>query len=361
MAGGAGAAAAEGAGAAGAAGGAAGGTGLTIPAGAGEILGVGGGAALPLGSGITPGVASTGIGGGGLGTGIGAGAAGSMGALGLEALRFSPAAMEALRSGGQALPSIGGGGASGGASAVPGGNVADGLRVGPNAGRALGIPSSGGLPAASGISVPVTGAEGAAAGGQAATGVAAGAQPTFVDSIINQLKTNALGLGIAGAGLAMQARRTPIPNEEQLQGLGAESAAVARQLIGQYQSGQLSQGQQASLNQQVQHAKNQITNYFASIGQADSTAHMQALAQVDQTSLQIKQQMLDTALQQGLQAIGVAQGPLNTIAQYQLGQDRQLADAFGRFAGSVGNIFGRTAGTQQPGTTATATPNIMGQ
>ena len=65
----------------------------------------------------------------------------------------------------------------------------------------------------------------------------------------------------------------------------------------------------------------------------------------------MKQQMLDSALQNGLQAIGVAQGPLNTVAQYQLGQDQQLSQAFGNFASSVGNLFGKQAGT-------TASPSV---
>src|SRR5439155_5776076 len=139
---------------------------------------------------------------------------------------------------------------------------------------------------------------------------------------------------IGAAGLM---RKPPaIPNQEQLQALGAEGAGVAKQLIGQYQSGQLQPGQQASLDQLTQQTKNQIRQYFASIHQSDSTAAMQAEAQVDQQATIMKQQMLDQALQQGLQAIGVAQGPLNTIANYTLKQDAALRQAFGTFAGALG-------------------------
>jgi hypothetical protein len=53
-------------------------------------------------------------------------------------------------------------------------------------------------------------------------------------------------------------------------------------------------------------------------------------------------------LTQGLNAIGVASGPLQTIAQYQMGQDQALRQAFGNFAGAIGQLFGRQAGTQQP-------------
>jgi hypothetical protein len=184
-----------------------------------------------------------------------------------------------------------------------------------------------------------------------------------VDSLLLQMKNNALGLGLMGAGTvaSLNAGKKQMPNEQQIQGLGTEAAAVAKQLIGQYQSGALNPSQQASLDQLTQNTKNQLRQYFASIGQADSTAAAQAMAQVDQTALGMKQQMLDTALQQGLSAIGVAQGPLNTIAQYQLGQDQQLRQAFGNFAGGVGMLLGRNSGTQQAKPTGTAggvTPTI---
>lgn len=164
------------------------------------------------------------------------------------------------------------------------------------------------------------------------------------------MKDNALGLGLMGAGTlaSMNAGKGQIPNEAALNAMGADAANVSRQLIAQYQSGNLTPGQQASLNQLTQNTKNQLRQYFASIGQADSTAAAQAMAQVDATALEMKQQMLDTALQQGLSAIGVASGPLNSIAQYQLGQDAQLKQAFGNFAGGMGLLFGRNSGTPTP-------------
>jgi hypothetical protein len=201
-------------------------------------------------------------------------------------------------------------------------------------------------PAAPGsITAPVTsGGTGAAGSGVGATAPAA--NTGFVDSVLKQMKDNALGLGLAGAGAMMSAKNAdrPMPNQEQLQALGGEAAETARQLMQQYRTGRLSTGQQASIDQLTQQTKNQITQYFSSIGQADSTSHMQALAQVDQQALGMKQQMLDNALTQGFQAIGVATGPLSSIAQYQLGQDQQLSQAFGNFAGAMGNLFGRQAG-----------------
>lgn len=319
------------------------GSGLSIGSGA---SGIGGGA---LGTGITPGIASSGIGGGALGSGIGSAAGGSLGALGN--LSFSPQALAALQTGGSATPTVGGGNVAGGLNASAGassatpGNAAQGLRV----------PGAAPGPAAAGN--PVAGTAGAGATGGAAGG--AGTQSvSFVDSIIKQMKDNALGLGlITATSLAGAGQRAPMPNQEQIQGLGDQAAGVSRQLINQYQSGQISSSQQASIDQLTQGSKNQINQYFASIGQSDSTAHAQALAAIDKEAVAMKQQMLDTALNQGLNAIGVASGPLNTIANYQLGQDQRLQQAFGNFAGAIGNAFGRQAGTPAP---VTATPQPTG-
>lgn len=311
-----------GAGSAGATGGYFGG--ITPSAGSGATLGTGAAAgtdALGYFGGITPGVSGSGIGGGAAGAGIGAGA-GAMGALG--AYNFS-------------YPTFSPTGAETSSAQAP----------------AAGTTSAGGqglrIPAAETSSVGGAGA--APTGGGAGTAAGAGAgQQSFTDSLIAQMRQNALSLGLMGAGTlaSLSAGKPDMPNQAQIQGLGTEAASVANQLISQYKSGTLSPGQQASIDQLTQNTKNQLRQYFASIGQADSTAAAQAMAQVDKEAMVMKQQMLDGALQQGLAAIGVAQGPLNTIAQYQLGQDQQLRQAFGNFALGAGMLAGRSAGSAMP-------------
>ena len=169
-----------------------------------------------------------------------------------------------------------------------------------------------------------------------------------MDSLLKQMKDNALGLGLIGGSMLLAGKQAEMPSQAQLQGLSGEAQATANQLLAQYRSGQLGASQQAGLDQLTQQTKNQVTQYFASIGQADSTAHQQALAQVDQQAFGMRQQMLDNMLTQGLNAIGVASGPLQTIAQYQLGQDQALRQAYGNFAQGVGFLFGRNAGTPAP-------------
>jgi hypothetical protein len=233
--------------------------------------------------------------------------------------------------------------------------LAFGGNLGSGASSALGLPNP-----ATGAATP-TGAPTAASPAASTPGAGAtlpSAPPPvapppaggggFVDSLLKQMKDNALGLGLLGGSMLLAGKPPEMPSQQQLQGLSNEAQATASQLMAQYRAGQLSASQQAGLDQLTQQTKNQVTQYFASIGQADSTAHQQALAQVDQQAFGMRQQMLDNMLTQGLNAIGVAAGPLQTIAQYQLGQDQALRQAYGNFAQGVGNLFGRQAGTPAP-------------
>lgn len=315
--------------------------GLNVGPGAAAAMGTGGGAAIPA-AGLNAGAAAPSV--------LGAGGASAP----ASGLFVSPQAMSAFNAGINLPFAAGSGITAGGAgmefaqpatSLEGGAQQVGGLKVGPDAATQMGVPATPGAPAAtSGVATPAPGAAPAAA-----PAAAAPQQMTFVDNLIQQMKNNALQLGLMGTGLAIAAGgRQDMPSEAEMQGLSDEARKTAKQLMGNYRAGQLSASQQASLQQLTQQTKNQITQYFSSIGQADSTAHMQALAQVDQQSLAMKQQMLDNMLQQGLSAIGVATGPLNSIAQYQLGQDQALRQAFGSFAGSVGTMIGRNAGTQRP-------------
>ena len=184
--------------------------------------------------------------------------------------------------------------------------------------------------------------------GSSPMGASGGVQggTSFVDKILADMKAhplNAAGLGLSAAGMLAQGRPKQPAQVGQLGQLGTTGQQTAQQLLDQYKSGQLSGPQQASLQQLSQNARNQINNYFASIRQSDSTAHQQALAQVDQQAESMKNEMLQQALNSGLQAIGVAAGPLNNVAQYTLGQDRNLQAAFANFANALGNFGGRGA------------------
>lgn len=298
----------------------------------------------------------------------------ALGAMGLT--EIAPGVWSASGAGASlGLPALGGAeSASGGGTAAAAPGAAPAAAPGGGAPEALGIDPNTGFAAANPVVDPATGFNvNAGAGGTvgsttgASTAAAASGGVTgvkAVDDALSWMKTNAVGLTGLGIGAAASLKKPPqIPNEQTINALGQQGAAVANQLIGQYQSGNLSAGQQASLDQLTQQTKARISNYFASIGQSDSTAAQQALAQVDQQAATMKQQILDNTLQQGLQAIGVAQGPLNTVANYQIQEDKNLREAFGTFAGQVGQFAGRTSGAVQnttvaPTVTSTGTAGV---
>lgn len=301
--------------------------------------------------------AGAGLAGSGVGGAAGAEAGGvpTVGAAGadvsvdpaLQATFGSPAAQTGIwapnltfmPSGGGLPTGLQGGGVQGTGSATEGGAAAPAAAPKPPVGPAGAGPGAGG-----GTAPAVVGPQGAADHGG------------MIDQILKGMKNNAAlaQLGLSGVGLAMAGGKKPIPNGQQLNELAATGSQAAKDLINSYRTGQLSAAQQAGLDQLTQQTKNQINQYFASIGQSDSTAHMQALAQVDQQALGMKQQMLDNMLQQGLSAIGVASGPLQTVANYQIAQDQNLTNAFGNFANAVGSAFGKQAGTTE------TKPNVAG-
>lgn len=303
----------------------------------------------------------------GMGGGTGLTAAGTAGGTGLQLTPATQAALNTSMS--TALPNILGtpavsaspttvptnAGAEQGATQ----NAGQGLQLSPNTQNALGtsptgLPSSGGgITAPSAPSTP--GAPGATPAGGSGT--------DFVSSIMDQLKKNAIPLGLAGLAASAGSKQSQMPNQSQIQAGGQAANAVGTEFLDAARTGSLLPWQQAGLDQNAQNAKNQINNYFASIGQFDSTARMQALQQVDQQTQVLRGQLLQQTLSSGLQAIGAAQGPLQSVANFQLAQDKQLQDALGGFARSVGSLFGSQAGTAaKPATTgtATATPPATG-
>lgn len=153
-------------------------------------------------------------------------------------------------------------------------------------------------------------------------------------------------LALLGASSLLSSRKQEMPNKAQYAELSAEAQAMARTLLEQYKNGTLSPAQQAQLDQLTQQQKNQINNYYASIGQAGSTSHQQALAKADMDGLALKANMLQTSLNQGLQAIGIAVGPLNAMANYQMQQDKRLQDAYANFARSAAYLYGMNSTPQ---------------
>jgi len=344
------------------------GTGLVAPAGTsfgggltGTAIGASGPVASAVGSGLglTAGSGAAGIGAMGgaqglvapAGTVFGGGAipgavsaAGPVG--GSAAANFGPS-LSSFPGASAAVPSLGAG--TGGVPTTGlggGGNIGQGFQLSPSTSQQLGLPAqsatgaapvapTGGMPPSAGTSAPINSGLG-----------------STVDGILETLKKNALQIGMSAIGLGLSAfadnkqEEGGPPAAQTLGAAGTTAANTAQQLIAQAQAGQLTAGQQAGLDRYANEAKQQIRQYFSSIRQFDSTARIQAEALVDQQAVELKQQILDQTLQAGINALGGATPALQSAAQYQVGQDRNLMAALGNFAQGLGQIFGQQGGQQ---------------
>lgn len=308
---------------------------------------IGTGSAIDMGgTGLT--AAEWGLGGAGAAgsgmAGLGPVGAGQMGAGGLGAGMFAPGGTGVAGAGatdaGMGLGAGGGGtglpqtptpsGTGGGTPGGGGGQWPTGQpTVGSGASQALGLPPPATPPSAG---VPPT-----APGGD------------FVSGILDQLKKNALSLGLMGVsllGAGAKAGQTPQALQEMQNNTGG-ARALGQEYIDAARAGRLTGPQQAGLDKYTQDAKNQVRQYFASIGQFDSTSRIKAEQQIDQTALGLQAQMIQQTLTQGLQALGVGNGPLAQVATYQAGQDQALIQAMGSFAQGIGSLFGQQAGKGQ--------------
>ena len=208
-----------------------------------------------------------------------------------------------------------------------------------------------------GTSAPIVGTAipavttGTAAAGTAAAGASAAAAPSLL-SETGSLLSKGAGLAekygpLGILGYAAMRKNTPMPNEAQLQKLGTQEAQVAHTAMSTYQAGTLSAPQQELLDQFKNSATAHINSYYASLGMTDSSAHAEALGQVDREAMGYQQQLLETTLNDGLRAAGIGQGTLTTIANYELRQDQHMQSAISNAALASGELAGLHSATQK--------------
>ncbi|HDZ59596.1 MAG TPA: hypothetical protein ENH44_02260 [Actinobacteria bacterium] len=190
-----------------------------------------------------------------------------------------------------------------------------------------------------------------AAAGTAAAGASAAAAPSLL-SETGSLLSKGAGLAekygpLGILGYAAMRKNTPMPNEAQLQKLGTQEAQVAHTAMSTYQAGTLSAPQQELLDQFKNSATAHINSYYASLGMTNSSAHAEALGQVDREAMGYQQQLLETTLNDGLRAAGIGQGTLTTIANYELRQDQHMQSAISNAALASGELAGLHSATQK--------------
>jgi hypothetical protein len=194
---------------------------------------------------------------------------------------------------------------------------------------------------------------GGTASSLAAPNPAAAAKPGFFDSPSGWIQTAALGAAGAGLGLNLLKAGTPPPGTGPLTnvaGAGAQTfqqqAATGSQLQTYLANGTLPAPQQAQIDQMVQAQKAKIISTYAARGQStqpgSNSALDQDLAAIDQQGLVMAANMEtqlfqagQSALQTGLNGLGISQQAYTTLANMSQAQNTQLNTAIGNFAGAA--------------------------
>ena len=340
-------------------------------AGLGPTLGsVGEAAGLPAGIAGTAGDVAAGVGAGLAGSAItgqplstGAIEGGAAGALSGLTGGSSPAP------GANAVPGAGGAGASasGASAALPAGDITapGSLDLATSAGAGpAGTPPIGGNGSffMGGMTTP--GADGATLPPDMSNFAPTGNPPQFSEaSLFNPANPNALavpggptaGAGGGGGGfdlstltsnpalllgggvLAMDAIRQsqPLPEEAQLNKIGAQEAATGKQLSSYLASGTLPPGAQESVNLATNAAKAQVRATAAKLGLSGSTWEADRMGQIDQQAAAQSEQIATQLLQQGANFTGLSTSVFENLMRSTLSEDQAFQSALSQFAGGL--------------------------
>jgi hypothetical protein len=144
-----------------------------------------------------------------------------------------------------------------------------------------------------------------------------------------KIKLGLNGAGLVAGGIAAFGKKNPPPPS--VDPTGGKTSATANALLDQFNKGQLSPVDQTNVAMWHQNALAASDQYYAQAGLADSSMAQQAHAQIGQQAESMKQQALNNYLQEGLNAAGIAAGPLATNVQNTLNQDAQVQQAQAQF------------------------------
>lgn len=121
--------------------------------------------------------------------------------------------------------------------------------------------------------------------------------------------------------------KKPTDYTPQLNALVAPAQGAANTLLSNYSAGKLNPADQVQIDSWEQQQIAQTKDFYARSGQGDSTAMQQQVGQIQAQAQGMRSQALTGMLNSGLQAIGVAAGPVTTAIQAQIAQDQQMQAA----------------------------------
>lgn len=211
-----------------------------------------------------------------------------------------------------------------------------------------------GTPGAAGSNVAtgLPGATAGAGGAPALTGAApAGAGGSGFASTLQKLGIGPMqGLAIAGTGLnALKGDRKTGADKAQA-GLAGQESAEGTNLINLGNAGQLTPGQQATMQQQLNDAITTIKSNYAQQGMSGSSAEANAIGQAQQQFAAQISQLAQGEISTGMQALGMGSQAEQAIANQQVQQDKSLYDSIIALAGSSAGGAQKNNNQQQTAT-----------
>lgn len=152
----------------------------------------------------------------------------------------------------------------------------------------------------------------------------------------------------AGAGLSVASL---IAQSQAGKGIPAELTAAAKPisdeaaaLLAQYGKGQLNPEDEWGINKWLSDQTARIKSYYASAGQGNSTAALNAVAQAESQAQAMRDKALTGILTEGLNASGMALGPLTTAIEEEGRNDAAFQAAQANALRALFQLFGSTGG-----------------
>lgn len=249
----------------------------------------------------------------------------SVGTTALAGETIAPAAVEGIAPGAltteasAALPSVGAGGLdiAGGGLAPPMGDMAafDPIGMGGDAVPPTAAPAGSNAQ----LDAAITSAEAPAGGGTRSIG------QKLLDSITgNPLTAGALALN-AGSAVAQNRNARGIPG--QLRDVAKPFSTTGQSLLDQYKTGKLNPGDEFDINRWQHEREAQIRGEFARRNMSGSSAEHAAIARAQEQAQGMRDKARQALLSQGLNAMGMATGPLTAAISAQAQQDQGLMQA----------------------------------
>ncbi len=256
---------------------------------------------------------------------------------------------------GAAVPAWDGSGMSEGDPIMGTGDAGQMATYGGSPGAALPVSAgSTGLPDSTGLATAGDEARKRAARAGAAQATSPGTSPAntgIMNKIISGVTKNPLAALTAGANVLSQISSNSAGKTAagRLDAMGRPIQELSTSLLDQYRRGELNPSTAFDINRWEQEQIATMRNYYAKAGMGDSQAARQKMADIKAKAASMRDQARQGLLASGLNAAGIAQGPMTAAISAQAQQDAALSSASSKALQSLMLLQAASSG-QRPAT-----------